>query len=55
MDEIMDEFDEYVRDAEMHLERAKALKEKAKSTAHLVRYMLNSTTPEWNSRRVMVR
>jgi hypothetical protein len=34
---IIGELNEYAREAKMHLERAKTLKEKAESTAHLVR------------------
>jgi len=34
---IIDEFDEYIREAEMYAERSVVLKEKAHSTAQLVR------------------
>jgi hypothetical protein len=34
--QIINEFDEYIRDVEMHVERAKVLQDRAKSTAKLV-------------------
>ena len=34
---ILDEFDEYVREAEMYVNRAKMLRDRAESTANLVR------------------
>ena len=36
VEQTIDEFDEYVRDAETHVERAKILRDRAKSTAKLV-------------------
>jgi hypothetical protein len=40
MEAIQGEFDEYIGEVKMHIERAKNLKDKAKSTAQLVRYTL---------------
>lgn len=37
MEQIIDEFEEYVREAETHVERAKVLQDKVKSAAKLVR------------------
>jgi hypothetical protein len=36
LEQVMEEFDEYVREAEMLVKRAKTLKETARSTAQLV-------------------
>jgi hypothetical protein len=41
---ILRELNEYIGDVTMHIERAKNLKDKAKSTAQLVR----RTLPTWN-------
>ena len=40
MQTVLGELNEYAREATMHIERAKILKDKAKSTAQLVRINL---------------
>ncbi len=38
-DQIIEAFDEYVKEVEMHVERAKALRERSKSTSQLVSFL----------------